>query len=213
MTLRLKSGALVAGLLASALLTSGCGPLISFGDDGPADTVYSLKYAGGFRDAAEGGAIIYVDEPHMADGLAGQKITVALANDRRSTLKGARWAAPLSVMIRDYEIRALGDQVGVHMIGEGGLDIHAGCRLGTKVWTFEFAPGGSVADDRVNLAIELSLVRLKDSQLLSHPTITKSHTVDASGDDAVASAFNAVMRDAANDMGAWLKAQAPSCAP
>ncbi|WP_262692046.1 ABC-type transport auxiliary lipoprotein family protein [Kordiimonas aestuarii] len=208
MLLRRYGGAL---LLASAAAVSGCGPIISFGGDGPGDTVYSLKYPGGYHTNGDDAPVIYVDEPHMADGLAGQKIAVALAGERRSTLKGARWSAPLSTLVRDYVARALGDKAGAHMIGEGGLDIHAGCRLGTKVWALEFVPGGDVGGDKVEIAIEMSLVRLSDSTLISHPTFTRSMSVQGTDGDVVMTAFNRAMAATADEMGLWLKDQVDAC--
>ena len=208
----LKSRAIALGVLAAGTLLSGCGPLISFGGDGPADTVYSLRYSGAYQQKGADSIVIYVDEPLMAEGLAGQKITVALPSDKRSTLKGARWSAPLSVLIRDYEIRAFGHQVGANMIGEGGLDIHAACRLGTKVWAFEFTPGADAGTDKVDIAIELSLVRLSDSQLLSHPIFTKTRLLNSGSDDAVANAFGAAMGELASEMSVWLKSNEAACA-
>lgn len=203
---------IAAAALLAATALSGCGPLISFGDDGPGDTVYSLKYSGDFGTNAADAPVIYIDEPHMADGLAGQRITVVLSGDKRSTLSGARWSAPLSALVRDYVARALSDKAGAHMIGEGGLDIHATCRLGTKVWSFEFVPSDSAAGDKVNIAMEMSLVRLADGKLLSHPTFTKSAPVRGTDGDAVATAFAAAMQGMGDEMGAWLKAQSASCA-
>ncbi|WP_417449846.1 ABC-type transport auxiliary lipoprotein family protein [Kordiimonas sp.] len=197
--------------LAATLALSACGPIISFGDDGPGDSEYSLQYSGDYRSSGDDAPVIYVDEPHMADGLAGQKITVVLPGNKRSSLKGARWSAPLSTLVRDYVARALGDKAGAHMIGEGGLDIHAGCRLGTKVWALEFVPGGNAQADKVEVAMELSLVRLSDSMLVSHPTFTASAPVRGAEGDAVAGAFRAAMADVADDMGRWLKAQVSTC--
>ncbi len=207
-----KAKMLALLLTTAGLGVSACGPLISFGDDGPADTVYSLRYEGAYRSGDDDAAVIYVDEPHLGDGLGGQNITVALPNQKRSTLKGARWSAPLSNLVRDYVVRSLGDKAGVHMIGEGGLDIHAGCRLGTKVWALEFAPGTAATDDKVVVALEMSLVRLRDSKLLSHPTFEKSVGVGGAGEnDAIATAFNRAMAATATEMGQWLKAQTPEC--
>lgn len=200
-----------AALMVAGLGLSSCGPLISFGEDGPGDKVYSLKYAGGYENAPADAPVIYIDEPHMADALAGQKITVALPGDKRSTLSGARWAAPLSALVRDYTARALSHKAGVHMIGEGGLDIHVACRLGTKVWSFEFTPAEDASGDHVLIALELSLVRLADGKLLSHPTFTKTTPVRASSGDAVAAAFSEAMASVGNDMGRWLEGQIASC--
>ena len=204
----LRAGAFV---VAASMALSSCGPLISFGDDGPGDTVYSLKYQGGFASNGDDAPVIYVDEPHMAEGLAGQKITVALEGDKRSTLMGARWSAPLSALVRDYVARALSDKAGAHMIGEGGIDIHAGCRLGTKVWSFEFVPGANASGDAVKIAMEMSLVRLADSKLVSHPTFSTTAPVRGTDGDAVARAFSSAMADMGGDMGAWLKAQVTDC--
>lgn len=200
-------------LALSGMVVSGCGPLISFGDDGPADTVYSLRYDGAYHSGDDGAAVIYVDEPHLGDGLGGQSIAVVLPNQKRSTLKGARWSAPLSNLVRDYVVRSMGDKAGAHMVGEGGLDIHAGCRLGTKVWALEFAPGSVANDDKVVVAVEMALVRLRDSKLLSHPTFEQSISVGGSGEnDAIATAFNRAMAATAREMGAWLKSQTTRCA-
>jgi len=207
-----KPARAAAVAVAVATLVASCGPLISFGDDGPGDKVYSLKYAGDYENSPADAPVIYIDEPHMADALAGQKITVALPGEKRSTLSGARWAAPLSALVRDYVARALSHKAGAHMIGEGGLDIQVSCRLGTKVWSFEFVPTENASGDHVQIALEMTLVRLADGKLLSHPTFTKTMPVRGSTGDAVASAFSEAMAGVGDDMGRWLKGQIASCA-
>ena len=210
---RAKGARPLHALFALPLLLAGCGPLISLGDDGPAAEVYSLRYQGGFHDSRSAGRVVYVDEPILSDGLGGEQVSVLLDGTRRTTLDGVKWSDPLSELVRDYITRSLGHRSGVHLVGEGGLDIKAACRLGSKVWAFELLPGDRPGKDAVSVAIELSLVRLSDSTLVSHPTISKTVAVDGGDNAAVMAAFNLAMSQIAADMTTWFGASVDSCNP
>lgn len=211
MMLRFRKGLALGALLVAPFTLSACGPLISFGEDGPADTVYSLRYQGGYAPENATGPVVFVDEPSIAEGLNSDKVAVLLGTDRRMTLEGVRWSAPLSDLVRDYVTRALGHGSKARMVGSGGLDIRTNCRLGVKVWAMEYKPGNSVADDMVDVAMEVSLVRLEDSKLLSKPTFIHSVRLNGSGDAAVMGAFNRAMTATATDMTRWFKAQLADC--
>ena len=198
-------------VLAGALLLASCGPLISFGDDGPADDVYTLRYQGPLKNESPEGPIIYVDSPQMVEGLDGQGITVRIDKNRRTTLAGASWSAHLSDLVRDYVTLALGATSDANFVGGGGLDIRAGCRLGTKVWTMDYVPGDNAADDKVELAIQFSLVRLSDSKLLSHPTFSETVQVEASNGRSIVAAFETAMALAAKEYGSWFNAESAAC--
>ncbi|NVJ97734.1 MAG: membrane integrity-associated transporter subunit PqiC [Alphaproteobacteria bacterium] len=211
MTQPVKSSGLAAPLLTATLLLSACGPLISFGDDGPSDTVYTLRYEGAYAADSTQGTVVFVDEPTLAEGLNSDKVAVTLESGQRMTLEGVRWSAQLSDLVRDYVTRSLGDGSGAQMVSAGGLDIRTSCRLGVKVWALEYRPGSRAGDDIVDVAMEVSLVRLSDSQLLSKPTFTQSVTVNGQGDAAVMAAFNQAMRSASGEMTRWFKEQLASC--
>ncbi|TNE61728.1 MAG: hypothetical protein EP335_15005 [Alphaproteobacteria bacterium] len=192
-------------MLAAALLLPGCGPLVSFGNDGPADAVYSLRYAGDYAsEAKRAGPLLYFDEPMMAEGLAGQKVAVRLGTYRRSTLAEARWSTGLSTLVRDYLMRALSAETDAQTVGEGGLDIKVDCRLGIKIWSFDYVPDTSPGVDVVDVAIELSMVRLRDGRLLGQHTFVQTPEVTGQGEDTVPSAFNKAMQAASVDMAKWL---------
>lgn len=202
---------MAAGLASGSVLLSACGPLISFGDDGPADRVYTLRYQGGYPAASTSGPVVYVEEPHFADDLDGRGISVLLDGGRRSTIAGVRWSSPLSELVRNYMTRALADDQGAQIVSEGAIDINAACRIGSKVWALELVPSASGTDDQVTIAIEAMLVRLKDSRLISHKTIERSVSLGGSGDAAVMAAFNAAMAGVADDMQAWFGAAQDGC--
>lgn len=205
-----KSKVVGAGLLALAL--SGCGPLISFGgDSGPGET-YGLRYAAAHVPESPAGPIVYVDSPQMVEGLDGHGVTVVMENGRRTMLEDAYWSTHLSDMLRDYLTHALGAQSGANMISEGGLDIKAGCRIGVKVWAFEFAPGVQPSEDKVNISLQFSLVRFSDSTLLSHPTFSKAVPVNSNTIEGVMDGFNVAMVEAAEDYGSWFRERLGQCA-
>ena len=197
--------------LAGALLLASCGPLISFGDDGPADDVYTLHYQGPLKSESPTGPIIYVDSPQMVEGLDGQGITVRIEQNRRTTLAGSIWSAHLSDLVRDYVTLALGAVSDANLVGGGGLDIKAGCRLGTKVWAMDYVPGTTAGEDRVELAIQFSLVRLSDSKLLSHPTFSETVRVETANGRGIVAAFEAAMGSAAEKYGRWFNAESGAC--
>jgi len=201
----------MAGVAASAFLVASCGPLISFGDDGPADSIYTLHYGGIVGADSPVGPVVYVDSPQMAEGLDGQGVSVRLDGNQRTTLTGAGWAAHLSDLVRDYVTLALGATSNANMIGVGGLDIKAGCRLGIKVWAMEFVPGLISSEDTVDVAMQFSLVRLSDSKLLSHPTFSQTVNVQSSGGRGIVAAFDAAMAAAARDYSRWFKVESKAC--
>jgi len=198
-------------VLAGSFLLASCGPLISFGNDGPADDVYTLHYPGALKNESPMGPIVYVDSPQMVEGLDGQDITVRIEENRRTTLAGSSWSAHLSDLVRDYVTLALGATSDANLVGGGGLDIKAGCRLGTKVWAMDYVPGASAGEDKVELAIQFSLVRLSDSKLLSHPSFTETVEVSASGGRGIVAAFETAMENAARDYGRWFSAESKAC--
>ena len=198
-------------VLAGSFLLASCGPLISFGDDGPADDVYTLHYEGPLKSESPTGPIIYVDSPQMVEGLDGQSITVRIDQNRRTTLAGSSWSAHLSDLVRDYVTLALGATSGANLVGGGGLDIKAGCRLGTKVWAMDYVPGATPGEDRVELAIQFSLVRFSDSKLLSHPTFSETVHVQAANGHSIVAAFETAMGSAAQKYGRWFNAESNAC--
>ncbi|MFC4348861.1 ABC-type transport auxiliary lipoprotein family protein [Kordiimonas lipolytica] len=198
------------GLVAASALLASCGPLISFGDEGPADEIYTLRYQGSYP-ASGSGPVVFIDEPAVADSLKGDKVAVALPGNRRSTIDGVRWSAPLADLIRDYVLRSLAASSEARMVGDGGLDIQSSCRLGLKVWEMDFVPGARAADDKVSVVLEFTLVRLKDNQLLGMPTIAKQVSTRGSGTDAVMAAFHEAMGDAAGDAASWFGKAHEAC--
>lgn len=208
-----KAGKGVAGLVAAAMMLTGCGPLVSFGDDGPADTIYTLRYEGGYPGGEIEGPVIYVEEPHFADDLDGRGVSVLLDGDKRSVIGGVAWSSPLAELVRNYVTRALGDGLGANILSEGSLDVNATCRVGSKVWALEYVPGVTPTEDEVVVVLELSLVRFRDSALVGHPTLRRSVTPQGSGDVAVMDAFNRAMAGVAQDMRAWFRSAKEACQP
>ncbi len=206
----LKAFCAGAGL---SLLLVGCGPLISFGDDGPADTVYTLRYEGGYPEDETSGPLIYVEEPHFADDLDGRNVAVLLDGDKRTVIDGVAWSSPLAELVRNYMTRALGDGLGATILSEGSLDINATCRIGSKVWALEYVPGAAVADDKVVAVLELSLIRFRDSALVGHTTLQRRISLQGSGDVAVMDAFSSAMAGVADDMRAWFLDAKDACLP
>lgn len=207
----LHHGSKVLGVF-SLLFMAGCGPLISFGDDGPADQIFGLEHPAAPLTSADLGTIIYVEEPLMSDGLGGNQISVALEDSQRTSLSGVRWSANSTDLIRDYLVRGVSAASGVRMLGEGAIDVKAGCRLGLKVWAFEFVPGSSARDDSVVVEIEFVLVRYSDNGLIGQPTFRAAPGVSSSDGVGVTRAFNDAMQSVSEQAGAWLAPQAGQCA-
>ncbi len=200
-----------AAVLALSALSSGCGPIISFGEQGPVDEVFSLRYPGEQQATDNSGPVVYIDEPHVAEGLGGIDIAVQLAGNRRSTLAGAAWAADLSTLVRDYFTQALGAETDARPVGEGGLDVKADCRLGIKIWRFDFVPGQTIKEDSVDVRIELSLMRLWDSHLLSQSSFSQQPAVDGKGAEALVASFSVAMKEVSTSMAGAFKDQLKAC--
>ncbi len=197
---------------AAALMLASCGPLISFGDDGPADDVFSLEYDGANVNTSDMATIIYVEEPLMSDGLGGVDVAVALENRKRTSLQGVRWSSNSTDLIRDYFIRAIGSVSGTRLLGQGAIDVQAGCRLGVKVWAFEFVPGVSAGDDRVDIEVEFILIRYNDNRLIGQPTFSASPQVSAANGEDIIDAFHDGMTNISREAGKWLAPLAGECA-
>lgn len=204
---KLATAALYCGLAVLA----GCGPLISFGDDGPADDVYNLSYEGGYSANVDSDNIIYLEEPLMNQGLSGVDIAVALPDDQRSILKGVRWAGNSADLVRDYLVRALSEKAGVKLLGDGGLDVRAGCRMTVKVWSFEFAPSERSRDDKVDVAIEFSLVRYRDGHLVGQRAFNVSTSIDTDQGNSVIAGFRDGMNVLSGDAANWLAPLGSNC--
>jgi len=199
---------LIVGLL--ALSVAACGPLISFGGDEKPGEIYGLRYPAPYAASSPVGPIVYIDSPQMVEALGGQNIAVVMPDGQRTSLDGVTWATNLSDILRDYIGHSL-SATEANIISEGGLDIKAGCRLGLKVWSFEFAPGISAEDDKVKIAIQFSLVRLSDSVLLSHPTFSQEIAVKNATASGVVGSFRAGMEAAAKDYGVWFQERMNQC--
>jgi len=204
----------VASLLAAAavLMLAGCGPLISFGDDGPAGDVFSLEFDGANPNTSDMATIIYVEEPLMTDGLGGVDIAVALDGRKRTSLQGVRWSSNSTDLIRDYFVRAIGGMSGTRLLGQGAIDVQAGCRLGIKVWAFEYVPGASAGDDRVEVEVEFILIRYNDNRLIGQPTLSASSQVSAANGEDIIQAFHDGMNRISREAGQWLAPLAGECA-
>lgn len=191
---------------------AACGPIISFGDDGPADDVYSLEYGVPNTNTSDMATIIYVEEPLMSDGLGGIEVAVALENRRRTSLQGVQWSANSTDLIRDYFVRAIGSMSGTRLLGQGAIDVQAGCRLGTKVWAFEFVPGATASDDRVDIEVEFILIRYNDNRLIGQPTFAAAQQVSAADGQNIVDAFHRGMASISREAGQWLAPLASECA-
>ncbi len=198
--------------VAAALLLAGSGPIISFGDDGPADDVYSLEYSAVTANTSDMASIVYIEEPLMGDGLGGINVAVALENRKRTNLQGVRWSANSTDLIRDYFIRAIGSMSGTRLLGQGAIDVQAGCRLAVKVWAFEFVPGANASDDRVDIEVEFTLIRYSDNRLIDQPIFSAASPVARSNSENIIDAFHSGMASISRDAGRWLAPLANKCA-
>lgn len=197
--------------LGMVMAVAACGPLISFGDDGPADEVYSLEYRGGYNSFNASAPRVYLDEPIMAEGLSSRKMSVRLPDFRRSTIASISWSANLSDLVRGYMARAIAARSGVELISEGGLDVNVGCRMAVHVWAFELVPGANPSEDKVNSTIELTLLNVTNGALLGRQTFVTERSVDTSEGAAIARAFNEAIEEASIAMSDWLSPIQAGC--
>lgn len=203
---------LVKPLAAVSILSlAACGPLISFGDDGPADQIFGLEYDGARQAGDDLTTLVYMEEPLMSDGLSGTQVSVVLPGSQRTSLMGVRWSTNSADLVRDYLVRGVSSESGIRMLGEGALDVSAGCHMGLKVWAFEFVPGNSAGDDRVDVEIEFSLVRYSDNRLIGQPTFSSSVSIAGSEGVDVADGFDQAMRAISRDAGAWVASTGAAC--
>lgn len=203
---------LAASMAASlVLLVAACSPLISFGDSGPGPDSYTLRYPASYDEVSAEGPSLYLDSPRMASGMDSQSIAVRLPGNQRTVLEGARWAQHSSEILRDYLEHSIAALADMKVVSEGGLDIRVGCRLGVKVWAMELVPGDTAANDSVEVALQFSLVRLTDSELLGQPVFAETTPVNGSSGDAVVRAFSTALEKASRRYGAWVRQQRTAC--
>ncbi len=209
----MHTGNLTKRLLAFSALfaVAGCGPLISFGDDGPADAVYTLEYPDTYIGNVNEAATMYVSQPVMTGGLGGREITVSLPGNKQTLLKGVRWANHLSDLLQDYMIRSLRAETHANVISDRGLDVQVNCRLDAKVWTMAFTPGFAPGEDSVEVSMEMSLVRITDAHLIGHPIYSQTVAVQGEGGDSVVAAFNSALNSIAKEYGAWVSENLEAC--
>ena len=149
----------------------------------------------------------------MAEGLGGVTITVELDKRERTALKGVRWSAPLSDLIRGYLNRSLMHTTDAQVIGEGGLDVHASCRVSSKVWSFELHPQGEngVAEDMVHVSLDMSLIDMRSGDLIDRSQFDHRHRVDGTDGGDVVDAFHLAMAPMAGEISVWLAKNLTEC--
>ncbi|MFC3050442.1 ABC-type transport auxiliary lipoprotein family protein [Kordiimonas pumila] len=205
-TLGLRFSAIVA-----CLAISSCGPLISFGDEGPIASLYTLQYPHAMPITETEGPLVYVASPEMAGRLDSENIVVVLPDKEITSLEGAKWSDHLSDLLRDYITQSLAVQAPATLLGQSTLDVKADCRLGVKVWSMELAPGSTAQDDHVQVSIQLLLLRLADNRLIGQKLFNSSKELKNNGNTSVMEAFNDAMFDISNDYGVWFKEKLPAC--
>lgn len=198
-----------AAVLAVPLLLAACGPLISFGSDN-AQTVYSLQYDG-LGVAPPGAPVVYVDDPLTADGLGGREVAVRLGTYERTTLDGVLWSSSATDLVRDYLVQSLADDAQVQTLGQGGLDVAAGCRLGLKIWQMHFVPGETADADEVVMSIDAILVNITTSELAGRRMFNVESPVPDGSGERVMIAFNVSMSLIAKQMSRWLAERRDIC--
>jgi len=203
-------GLKLCGLL-SLLFLTGCGPLISLGENGPAPRLYSLRYPVLSTEVAAQGPLVYVSSPEMSGALGGKQVTVALDGNENTALDGVKWSADLADMIRDYVSQSLSVQTRATIFGQEALDVQVGCRLGVKVWNLEFTPGERWQDDAVHVSLQFLLVRMADSQLLGQQMFTVTEDVGDKGHANIMDAFNRAMFKTAETYGPWFGQRLEAC--
>ena len=203
---------LVTGL---AFLAAGCTQILPIGSK--AERSFSLRYELA-QDQYHGsgmkaGPVIFLDDPLLAEGLGGRTITVELEGRERTALKGAKWSAPLSDLIRGYLNRNLMANTQAQIVGEGGLDVHASCRISSKVWSFELHPQGEDGheEDRVHVSLDLSLIDMRSGDLIGRNQFDNWSQLDATDGRAVVAAFHEAMEPVATDIAAWVTDNLKEC--
>ena len=200
----------LAGLALCALV-AGCGPLISFGESGPAPVLYSLEYGGVPKDQSIGGPIVAVSTPDLLPRLEGQNIAVVLPGNEHTTLGGAEWSGHIGDMVQDYVMRALSSETSGTFVGRASLDVSVECRLGIKLWAMDYVPGDRARDDKVVVSLQMILVRMADSSLLGQQVFTHEATPSTNSPRAIAAAFNEAMMNNAQAYQAWFSAKGSAC--
>lgn len=195
-------------LAAGIIGLTGCGPLISFGDNEP-ETVYTLTYP--TKSAKSGdGPLLLISEPGFSQGLGGRGISVRLDDNERTSIKNLRWSTGVSSLLRDYMVAGFRDLTNARAIGEDGLDVKTKCRLNSYVWEMDYLPGETRAEDQVELSIELSLINLVDGALISSELFSDMEDVDDTA-DGITTGFNKSLAGMMPSMGSWLNANLSAC--
>lgn len=198
------------GSLVSILMISACSQVLPFGSK--PERTFSLRYEGDISALPTGGPIVFLDEPLMAEGLGGRTFAVEIEGRERTILKDARWSSSLSDLVRSYFERLLGASSKAQIIGEGGLDVRAGCRLSLRVWSFQLVPGRSRSeDDRVSVSFEAGLVHLSKGDLLARQLFASDTIVEGNDAVNVVDAYHGVLEKLGGDMVDWFNAALPAC--
>ncbi len=190
---------------------AGCGPLISFGESGPAPVLYSLEYSGAPKSPSMDGPIVAVSTPDLLPRLEGQNIAVVLPENEHTTLGGAEWSGHIGRMVQDYVMQALSSDGNATFVGRASLDVSVDCRLGIKLWAMDYVPGDSAREDKVVVSLQMMLVRMSNSSLLGQQFFTSEAKPVTASPRAIAAAFNDAMMDSAQAYKAWFAATGTRC--
>lgn len=193
-------------LLATSFLLSACGPLIEFGDGGPAAALYSIQptISG---DMATEGLVIYVSEPLLPGESVGNRIAVRTDDFELKFLKGGQWSEPFRMMLHRYLVGALAGNVEAQVVGAGALDVRADCRLTVDFQRFDY----EAKSNAVVAQATARLSSLKSGNLLGNQIINVSADVSSDRREKIVAGYDQASGKVASALSLWLKDALPSC--
>lgn len=192
-----------------AALLSGCQQLLPIGSE--PERTFSLEYAAPLSVPAPNAPLVFLTDPLMAEGLGGISITVSLDSGERTALKGARWSTDLGSLVRDYLDRSLTATTGAQFVGEGSLDLRTRCRLQTKVWVFDLAPGADAAQDRARVSIEMRIIDNLTGTQIARDQARSEKRIAGNDPADVVEGLTAALSDVSQSAAALVNDQLEAC--
>lgn len=185
------------------LLLSACGGLVDLGPQGPAPQVFTLAPLPRAADQPETATRLLVEQPVLSGALDSQRIAVRRGDLELAYLAGARWEDAAPQLLRRHLAQSLDNRPGLEAVGEGNLDLPVDLRLRLDLRAFNAVTTDRVGRLRIEIAWVATLLAGDTPQILASRYFQGSRDASSDAPATIASSFNAVLNDLAEEMARW----------
>jgi cholesterol transport system auxiliary component len=193
-------------LVASVALLAACGPIVSFGGDGPPPRQFNLAYSAAPNDAKALPGVLLVDELGATAELRGQRMAMRVSAQEVQYLNGAQWSDRPARLLRGLIEDAARQAPGAAVLGPSNIDLRIAFRLTGTVQRFDVVVDGPKR--QAVIVLDAILANQRPSRLIASRRFEAKADAAADTPAAVAAALNMAANDLARDVAAWAGTQA-----